>query len=108
MDFITKYDIVCISESKLTDTDSVNVEGFTPFYKNRTKFKRKSGGILVLIKNHLLKYIKLYEEEQYKNRIDFSNMQYYTFVTHQLCKNTIWFNLSIIYIGIRLPLLLLC
>ena len=47
--FIRQHDIICISESKLEDTDCVKIEGYTAFYKNRYKFKKKSGDILVLI-----------------------------------------------------------
>ena len=48
---IKKHDIICISESKLSDVDTVDIEGYTAFYKNRQKYVRKSGGILLLVKN---------------------------------------------------------
>jgi hypothetical protein len=48
VDLITKYDIVCLVESKLADTDKVDISGYTAFYKNREKYRHKSGGILIL------------------------------------------------------------
>ena len=42
--FISNYDIVAISESKLYDTDSVEVPGCVALHKSRGKVRRKSGG----------------------------------------------------------------
>ena len=50
INFLNKHDVICISESKLADTDTVNIDGYTSFYKNRDKYLHKSGGVLVLIK----------------------------------------------------------
>ena len=41
-------DIIDIYESKLDDTDAVDVPGYVAFYKNRGKFRGKSGGVLLL------------------------------------------------------------
>ena len=63
-----KNDIVCLSESKLADTDTVCIDGFTSFYKNRDIFKRKLGGTLLLVRNCLLKYLTVYEENRFKQK----------------------------------------
>ena len=91
---IRNHDIICISESKLADTDSVKVDGYTAFYKNRSKFKRKSGGILVLINNRLLKYLEVIEEESLKHKIEEDSINYYSFVNYELCKNAIFFTIN--------------
>ena len=56
--FIKLHDIICISESKLSDTETVHIEGFTSFYRNRKKFKKRSGGLLLLVKDCYVKHIK--------------------------------------------------
>ena len=59
--FIKNHDIICFSESKLADTDTVEIEGYTAFYKNRDIYRRKSGGLLLLVRNCYLKHIRIYE-----------------------------------------------
>ena len=93
IEFINKHDIICISESKLSYEDTVNIEGFTSFYKNRLQFKRKSGGILILIRNKFVKYVKIYEEESYKPFIEKEQLNYYVFTQHEVCKNALFFSL---------------
>ena len=93
IEFINKHDIICISESKLSYEDTVNIEGFTSFYKNRLQFKRKSGGILILIRNQLVKYVKIFEEESYKPFIEKEQLDYYVFTQHEVCKNALFFSL---------------
>ena len=41
--FVKNHDVIVITESKFADTDSIHIDGYTPFYKNRNKFRRKSG-----------------------------------------------------------------
>ncbi len=60
----TSYDVIILTETwtnSITETD-INITGYRPFYCSRTlKHKdanRESGGIAVLVKNYLLKYIK--------------------------------------------------
>ena len=50
IEFIKKYDIVCISETKLDDIDVINVQldGYTFFAKNRIS-RRKSGGVGIFV-----------------------------------------------------------
>ena len=50
---ISNHDIIAISESKRDDTDAVDVPGYVAFYKNRGTFRRKSGGLLLLVKEEL-------------------------------------------------------
>ena len=50
LSLISNHDIIAISQSKLDDTDAVDVPGYVAFYKNRGKFRRKFGGVLLLIK----------------------------------------------------------
>ena len=56
LSLISNHDIIAISESKLDDTDADDVPGYMAFYKNRGKFRRKSGGVLLLIKEELAQY----------------------------------------------------
>ena len=91
---VKKHDIISVSESKLSDTDTVEIDGYTSFYKNRSKFKRRSGGVLVLIKNCYLPHVKIYEEDCCKNKIDKSIIENYTFVNFALSKNALIFSLD--------------
>ena len=61
--FISQFDIVCISESKLDDLDDISILGYIAFYKNRGKFRRKSGGVLLLITETILDCINVFEEK---------------------------------------------
>ena len=56
IEFINKYDIVCISETKLDDIDVINVklDGYTFFAKNRIS-RRKSGGVGIFVRTNLIK-----------------------------------------------------
>ena len=55
LSLISNHDI--IPESKLDDTDAADVPRYVAFYKNRGKFRRKSGGVLLLIKEELAQYV---------------------------------------------------
>ena len=90
--FINKHDIICFSESKLADTDTVEIEGYTAFYKNRDIYRRKSGGLLLLVRNCYLKHIRIYEETRFKHKIPNELLIYYSFVSFELCKSTQWFS----------------
>jgi len=57
MSLISNHDMIAIPESKLDDTDAADVPGYVAFYKNRGKFRRKSGGVLLLIKEELAQYV---------------------------------------------------
>ena len=57
LSLISNHDMIAIPESKLHDTDPADVPGYVAFYKNRGKFRRKSGGVLLLIKEELAQYV---------------------------------------------------
>ena len=52
-DFIESKDIICLTETKLDEFDHIDINNFTCFKKNRLHCKRKSGGIVALIRNTL-------------------------------------------------------
>ena len=91
---ITKYDIICLSETHLSDIEEVKIAGFTSFYKNRQKYKKKSGGLLVLIKDTWTQYVTLYENVNYKTKIADDAKNYYTFVNHDISNQTMIFKVS--------------
>ena len=98
-EFIGSHDIICISESKLSNTDFVHFDGYTPFFKNRLKCTRKSGGILVLIRNSLANYVTVYELEELKSCIDESVIDHYEFTHFPLCQKALFFTLDEKIIG---------
>ena len=57
LSLISSHDTTAICESKLDDTDAVDLPGYVAFNKNRGKFRRKSGGVLLLIKEELEQYV---------------------------------------------------
>ena len=57
-ELVQKYDIFCIQESWLTETQNLNVENYKLFRSDRVKKKkaiRGSGGVVILFKKHLEK-----------------------------------------------------
>ena len=93
INFLNKHDVICISESKLADTDTVNIDGYTSFYKNRDKYLHKSGGVLVLIRNNLLENVTVFEELSSKEKIDKNVQKHYKFVNFDLSKSALWFSI---------------
>ena len=58
-EFVSKYDIFCISETHLDKTDIVDLPGYTFFTKHRLQqYKRKSGGIGIYVKDELVSCIE--------------------------------------------------
>ncbi|CAG2221991.1 unnamed protein product [Mytilus edulis] len=58
IELIKSYDICVFCESKTDDLDILNVpKGYEYFSKNRKKFDRKSGGIVVVFKNLLKSHL---------------------------------------------------
>lgn len=59
--FIKKHDILVFVETKTDDYDEIKLpKDYTLFTKNRQKFKKKSGGIIIIYKkklSHILKFI---------------------------------------------------
>lgn len=60
-EFIEEMDFLCQTETKLDDLGYVDLDGFTYFMKNRSVYKRKSGGIALFVRNKLLDRIKIVE-----------------------------------------------
>lgn len=44
-ELLESYDIICLTEPKMDDLDSCDIDGFTYCVKNRTTCERKYGGI---------------------------------------------------------------
>ena len=58
IEFIENYDIICLAETHSDQCDIIEINNYTYISKPRSKeFRRKSGGIGVLIKNKFAKYI---------------------------------------------------
>ena len=57
-DFVSEFDIICVCETKLDTIDKPHLDGFKLFNENRSCCKRKSGGVGIFVKEHLLKYVK--------------------------------------------------
>ena len=94
LSLISSHDIIAISESKLDDTDAADVPGYVAFYKNRGKFRRKSGGVLLLIKEELAQYVTVFESKAKKPKIDTRVKKHYCFISGDLCANVLFFKLS--------------
>ena len=61
---INDHDIVCVQESKLDDIDQIEITDYTVFTNNRKRITRyRSGGIALIIRNKLLPYIKVLQNE---------------------------------------------
>ena len=43
--------------------------GYVAFYNNRGKFRRKSGGVLLLIKEELAQYVTVFESKDKKGKL---------------------------------------
>ena len=85
------YDIVCFTEAKIDESDIILFPGFTAFYQPRKqKFLRKSGGIVVYVKNSLAKFVsKIESESDYVLWLSFSE---------GLLQNIDHFILGVVYI----------
>ena len=75
-------------------TDAVDVPGYVAFYKNRGKFRWKSGGVLLLIKEELAQYVTVFESKDKKPKIDTRVKKHYCFISGDLCVNVLFFKLS--------------
>ena len=57
--FVNQYDVVCLAETKLDETDVVLLDGYTFISQPRKhKYLRKSGGIGFFVRNTLSKHVK--------------------------------------------------
>ena len=63
-DIIKQYDLLFFCETKLDEYDVLDLpEGYSYFLKNRQKFERKSGGIAIIFRKELEKYIHFLQNE---------------------------------------------
>ena len=57
--FVNQYDVVCLAETKLDETDVVLLDGYTFVSQpRRQKYLRKSGSIGFFVRNNLSKNVK--------------------------------------------------
>ena len=62
-DYINKFEIVGLTETKLGDCDHVEIEKFELFAKNRKNFKSRSGGVALLVSNNIVKHVKIVQSD---------------------------------------------
>ena len=96
---IENYNVVALSETKLDDLDKICIPGYTLFFKNRQKFKRKSGGILLCIKNTLTDFVTVLESKNRRERIDNSVINKYKFVDADLMSEVLYFKFDKEFLG---------
>ena len=59
---IQTYDIIGVQETKTDDYDTINIPGYKVFMKNRScTSKNRSGGIGLIVKEHIVPFLKVYE-----------------------------------------------
>lgn len=64
LNFLHKYDIICIQESRLDDVDHIIVPGYKLFMHNRKQIARyQSGGIALLAKEEYIPFIHVPKKE---------------------------------------------
>ena len=56
--YISKYDLIFLMKTKLDDLDQIFIDGFTLLTNNRKYKKRPSGGVAVIVKNTIVKYVE--------------------------------------------------
>ena len=60
IEFISLYDIICLTETKIDQYDEVAIDGFKLLPSViRQNCLAKSGGICIFVKEHLCKYIQV-------------------------------------------------
>lgn len=63
-DFINKYDIVCLTETKTDKCDIINIPNFDVFCKHRSNLSyRKHGGIFVCIRTSFSGFCSIVKNE---------------------------------------------
>ena len=67
--------------NKMDDLDSCDFDGFTCSMKNRSIYKRKSGGIALQARNRILNMVKIVEHVDFQRRIEPKSLhKFYRFV----------------------------
>lgn len=66
--FLNQYDIIGLQETKTDDTDThIEIPGYKIFFHNRSCLSRyRSGGIALIVKEHLFPYVKLDQSRKSK------------------------------------------
>ena len=66
--FLSGFDIVALSETKLSDLDNVDdmFSEFYVLYKNRQSSKRASGGVALLVKSSISMHVHIHEPSNIK------------------------------------------
>ena len=60
IDFITNFDVIGLTETKTDEADDILIPEYVTFVKNRqTLSKTRSGGILVAVKDFIVKFVKI-------------------------------------------------
>lgn len=60
--FIARYDISCLTETKTDNINAIDIPGFCVFMKNRFDIaKVKSGGIIIAVKTNLVKFLTVHK-----------------------------------------------
>ena len=86
-DLLKSKDILCLTETKLDNADTIDLNDFICFKKNRMHFKHKSGGIAALIRKNVVKNMTVIKNIDFKKHVDDNVKRYYRFVTHQVPKD---------------------
>jgi exonuclease III len=55
--FIEPFDLICITETKLSSLDSLEFDKFELYTKCRSGAKRSSGGVALLLKRNFSKFV---------------------------------------------------
>ena len=64
IEFIQENDISCLTETKTDKADVIDIENFHAFCKHRTSLSyRKSGGIVVYVRDIYSKYVTIIEND---------------------------------------------
>ena len=64
IDLAHNFDILCLSETKLLDTDVISCEEYTFFsHPRKQKFYRRSGGIGFLVRNRIANFVTVVESK---------------------------------------------
>ena len=95
LDLINENDLICLSETKLDRFDAIQFDGFSLFTKNRKKYRSKSGGTAILIRNILLDKLTIIEHVSQRNKIDADQLKYYRFTSHSISDCGVFFELKV-------------
>ena len=77
----------------MDDLDSCDFDGFTCSMKNRSIYKRKSGGIALQARNRILNMVKTVEHVDFQRRIEKGLHKFYRFVDLCVFNDGLFFEL---------------